>query len=138
MAKARRKSNDEPPVDTEAESESETPLPQEEVVANQLKSQGIPSTQDPEIDSIVAGLMEAPNWSAKIRYLHDQGFKNSSIASIITELRGWQMRPQHVNNVIQHPLKSQGSRGPGRPKAQEDERTHKILRVLPKPIVAKN
>jgi hypothetical protein len=89
-----------------------------------------------EIDQITKELFDAPTWSAKIRLLHRYEFKNSAIAHIISELRGYPMSPQHVNNVLQRPLKSeQGARGVGRPRAQIDERTIALVRRLPKPVV---
>lgn len=90
-----------------------------------------------QIDQIMNELVDAPTWSAKIRLLHRYEFRNSSIALIITSLRGYPMSPQHVNNVLQRPLKSeQGARGAGRPRASVDERTQSLLRKLPKPVIS--
>jgi hypothetical protein len=61
-----------------------------------------------DIDEIVSNLNEAPNWSAKIRYLHSQGFRKSTIALILGEIRGYTMSPQHVSNVLSRPLKGTG------------------------------
>jgi len=89
-----------------------------------------------QINKIMEELVAAPTWSAKIRLLHMYEFRNSSIALIISQLRGYTMSPQHVNNVLQRPLKSeQGARGVGRPRQQIDERTAALVRKLPKPVI---
>lgn len=94
-----------------------------------------------ESEKLLEGLKEAPTWSAKIRYLASEGFKKPSIAYILTELRGYNMSLQHVNNVLQRPLKGQNSHlitGRGRPRQDMDPRAERIVRILPKPIGTPN
>jgi len=92
--------------------------------------------ESPEIDRIVRELQELPSYSAQIRYLAAEGFRKSSIAHILGELRGKPMSSQHVNNVLSRPLKGtgQGNRA-GRPPTAEDPRTRAVIRALPKPVV---
>jgi hypothetical protein len=61
---------------------------------------------DTAADQIAAELLKQPTWSAKIRYLASQGFRNRSISTILSELRGYPLSMQHVNNVLSNPLKS--------------------------------
>ena len=85
---------------------------------------------DPDSDSLrIARELEAqPNWSAKIRYLSLEGFRNSSISHILTELRGYYLSPQHVNNVLKRPLKGSGV---GRPAAgHRDPRESTIVSLV--------
>lgn len=87
--------------------------------------------EDAEGDRIAKELLNQDlNWSQKIRYLHSEGFKNSSIAHILSELRGWPMRPQHVNNVLQRPLKGRPQRSPT---PQEEQRSSMIIQLLKRP-----
>lgn len=88
-----------------------------------------------EAEQIAQELMTALNWSARIRYLFSKGFKKSSIAFILGEVRGYPMSSQHVNNVLSRPLKGTGQgshRGPGRPKPAEDPRALRIIDLIPK------
>lgn len=88
---------------------------------------------DLDVERITKELTSMPNWSAKIRYLHSEGFRNSSISNILSELRGYHLSPQHVNNVLKRPLK-----GPGRSNPRiVDPREQQIVRMLPKPVLIK-
>jgi hypothetical protein len=84
--------------------------------------------QDQEADRIMQELLQQSNWSQKIRYLASEGFKNSTIAHILSELRGYEMRPQHVNNVLTKPLKR-----PAQQNQRSDEIGDKVVSLLPRP-----
>ena len=79
--------------------------------------------EDKEVEEIAIGLTECDNWSKKIRYLASKGFKNSTISHILSELRGYPLSQQHVNNVLQRPLKLQG-------RSKQDPRAQRLLQHL--------
>jgi len=91
---------------------------------------------DEEMAEMMKALTEAPSFSAQIRFLGSRGFKNSAICYIIGELRGRPISMQHVNNVLQRPLKSESQSGKaGRPKQQVDPRAQQLVRLIGKPVI---
>ncbi len=91
----------------------------------------VQTTHEQEADRIARELITLHhNWSQKIRYLKSEGFRNSSISHILSELRGYPLSQQHVNNVLSRPLKggNQG-RNRGRPQ-EEDPLADKVVHLL--------
>lgn len=99
------------------------PIPVEEINTSTDAEAGAEAGAE-DLERVAETLLKLSNWSQKIRYLSSEGFSTSSISKILTALRGRLLRPQHVNNVLQAPLKGQTHRG--RP-PERDPRADSLL-----------